>query len=89
MKHCVRHEENLALLAGGDLALQVDVALLQQHRLDGLGDHQQQNDCTEAATDDVEERHAEFFDSASGAGAHGQSQDGEMNAPPVTRATFQ
>ena len=61
---------------------------LQQYRLDGLGDHQQQDDGTEATADDVEERNAELLNFAPVA-HQGQSREGDMKLPPVVRATFQ
>ena len=71
----------------GDEALEIDHRLLEEDRFHGLDDHQQQDDGTESTADDVEERQADLFQSASR--DHGQSLDGDMYVPPLRPARIQ
>ncbi len=77
------------LFAVGNLAFEIDLRLFEEDGLHGLGDHQEQDDGAEAAADHVKKRDAELLDASAIAGFHGQSRDGERNAPPVMRARFQ
>ncbi len=75
-------------LQRADLSLEVRLALLELDRLTDFREHQQQDDGSEAAADAVQEREAEYLD-VTAAAHYGQSFDGIMSVPSVSRERCQ